>query len=159
MQSALTARPRTWGRIRTFDQGNKMHHVVLKMPNNAALNSPTPHSQLGIPAHVRALAATDTSMLTLILEGSDLWVVRGSYSVHENLNSFEPFTVSFMKRAKGAGFVTIHAKPKGADSPYFTLLDFGAYSESAVEAATLFAACLQEIFGYTPAQQYWGADC
>jgi hypothetical protein len=136
-----------------------MHHVVLRMPRGAALFSPVPHSQSGIPAYVRALAATDPSMLTLIVEESDLWAVRGPYSVRANLNSFEPLTVSFMKPAKGAGFVAIHAKPKGANSPYFTLLDFGTYSESAVEAATLFAAHLQEVVGYTPTQQYWGVDC
>lgn len=133
-----------------------MHHVVLRMPPGAALSSPVPHSQSKIPAQVQALAAAEPFKLALICEGNDFWAVYGPYSVHASLCSFEPLTVSFMKRAKGAGFITIHAEPKGADSPFFTLLDLATYSDRALDEATLVAARLQEIVGYTPAQQYWG---
>ena len=136
-----------------------MRHVVLRMPSGASLSAPVLHSQSRIPDDVLKLAATELSGLLLVFDQPTLWIVRGPYSVSADLRLFEPLTVSYMSRAKGAGFVAINAKPKGMIAPYFTLLDFGPYSDSAVEDATFFAANLQLVLGYTPAQLYWGADC
>jgi hypothetical protein len=129
------------------------------MPPGASLSDPVLHSLSNIPDSVRKLTATDHFGLTLVFDQPILWIIRGPYSTHANLSLFEPLTVSYMSRAKGAGFVAINAKPIGMSAPYFTLLDFGAYSESAVEQATLFAGNLQQVLGYAPVEQYWGSDC
>jgi len=98
-------------------------------------------------------------MLTFAKDGSELWVMRGPLSVYVDLERLKPFSINFLRPAKGPGLFAMQASAMGPQHEHCTLLDFGRYSEGADEEIATFAQELQHVLGYVPALQDWGCDC
>jgi hypothetical protein len=131
----------------------------LQVPSGVTFSGYMPLNSAGVPAAVRELASKEPmSKLVVAVIGGELWALRGPTATHASLAAHERFKVSFMRRAKGPGFVAIMAKPVGTNSPYVTLCEFGSFSEEGLSRASAFAQQLEPILGYVPMQEDWGAD-
>ncbi|MDU9391863.1 hypothetical protein [Pseudomonas sp. zfem002] len=133
--------------------------VALKKPGGATLCSALPHNKSGIPIAARRLGTAHTSMLTFARDGNELWVMCGPLSVGVDLALFKPFAIDFLRPARGPGLFLMEARAIDAQRPHTTLLDFGRYSDAAVEDVIALAQGLQQVLGYVPELQDWGNDC
>lgn len=97
--------------------------------------------------------------ITLVEKDGFLWVASKLKAKKINLREYKQFEICYMTPAKGGGFVAIQAWPLEKGRACTSIVEFGTFSEQALESANEFANLLEPILGYQLNQDYWGADC
>lgn len=134
--------------------------ITIEKPSFAKVEGEWLPSDSKIPAKVRSdLERTGRGCVTVVLADNLLWIACDRQAKCIDLNQYEPFAVCYMTPAKGGGFIAIQAWPKGKQSGCTTILEFGIYSDRALEAAVRVAAKLESLLGYKLEQDRWGPDC
>ncbi|MFC3032682.1 hypothetical protein ACFOEE_09130 [Pseudoalteromonas fenneropenaei] len=117
-------------------------------------------TDIELPKKVRCLMMNAASDETDIVICNDrVWVISNSLAKHASLADYEEFQLCYQSPAKGAGNVAIKAKPKSTHLSYFSILNFGVYSENNITAAVCACHLLENLLGYQIKIAYHGSDC
>lgn len=113
-----------------------------------------------IPKEIKDFLIKNRSRnITLAEDNGDLWVASKHQAKHIDLNDYKEFELCYMKPAKGGGFIAIQAWPREKGQSCISMIEFGRYTDQALESAAEVASQLESVLGYKLNQDYWGVDC
>lgn len=136
-----------------------MKSATIEKPAFAKVGGDTSINDSSIPLEVQEfLAAHRTRHIAVCENGGILWVASKLKAKRIDTRCYREFEICYMTRAKGGGFVAIQAWPKVKGQACATIVDFGPFSDHALQSANRCAAELQPVLGYRLHESNWGAD-
>ncbi len=137
-----------------------MKSATVEKPAFAQVGGDLSIKDSSVPLEVQEFfSANKTRHIAVCEKDGILWVASKLKAKRIDLGSYREFEICYMTRAKGGGFVAIQAWPKVKGQACATIMEFGAFSDQALQSAEQCATELQPVLGYRLHESNWGPDC
>jgi hypothetical protein len=137
-----------------------MKSATIEKPAFAEVGGDLSIKDSSIPLQVQKFFAEHKTRHIAVCENDGiLWIASKLKAKRIDTRSYREFEICYMTRAKGGGFVAIQAWHKVKGQPCATIVEFGSFSDLALQSAERCAAELQPVLGYSLHESNWGPDC